>query len=82
MPTVEVPPPDVRQLQRENERLQRAVHELSMLNDLARAMTASVNNDAVMNTIINRSPQAAAVRRQHPHRPRETFRALIPFARR
>lgn len=51
-------PPDVGVLQRENERLQRAVHELSMLNDLARAIGGSARGDEVMNTIINRSLKA------------------------
>jgi len=41
-------------LQRENERLQRAVQELSILNDLARAIGASFSSDAIMQTIINR----------------------------
>ena len=39
----------------ENRRLRRAVEELSILNDLARAIGASLNSQDVMQTIIHRS---------------------------
>jgi sigma-B regulation protein RsbU (phosphoserine phosphatase) len=42
----------------ENVRLKRAVEELSILNDLARAIGASVNSQDIMHTIIHRSLRA------------------------
>jgi sigma-B regulation protein RsbU (phosphoserine phosphatase) len=45
-------------LQEENRRLRRAVEELSILNDLARAISASLNPDEIMGTIIRRSLRA------------------------
>ena len=42
----------------ENQRLKRAVEELSILNDLARAIGASVNSQDIMHTIIHRSLRA------------------------
>lgn len=42
-------------LESENQRLQRAVEELSLLNDLARVIGGSLNTSEIMNTIINRS---------------------------
>jgi len=45
-------------LQDENQRLKRAVEELSILNDLARAIGASLNSDEIMRTIIHRSLRA------------------------
>jgi serine phosphatase RsbU (regulator of sigma subunit) len=45
-------------LQTENQRLKRAVEELSFLNDLARAIGASTNLQEIMQTIIRRSLQA------------------------
>jgi len=45
-------------LERENQRLQRAVEELSLLNDLARAIGGSLNTSEIMNTIISRSLKA------------------------
>ena len=44
--------------QEENRRLKRAVEELSILNDLARAIGASVNLQDIMRTIIHRSFRA------------------------
>jgi serine phosphatase RsbU (regulator of sigma subunit) len=44
-------------LQTENQRLRRAVDELSFLNDLARAIGASTNLQEIMQTIIRRSLQ-------------------------
>jgi sigma-B regulation protein RsbU (phosphoserine phosphatase) len=44
--------------QEENRRLKRAVEELSILNDLARAIGASVNLQDIMRTIIHRSLRA------------------------
>jgi serine phosphatase RsbU (regulator of sigma subunit) len=53
-------PPDQTpaQLQEENQRLRRAVEELSILNDLARAIGASVNSQEIMRTIVHRSLRA------------------------
>ncbi len=45
-------------LQQENDRLRRAVEELSILNDLATAIGASRDLDKVMQTIIQRSQSA------------------------
>jgi len=49
---------DLAALRRENDRLRRAVQELSTLNDLSRAIGASLRSDEVMQTIINRSLKA------------------------
>lgn len=46
-------------LKEENKRLRRAVEELSILNDLARAIGASLNSQDIMQTIIRRSLKAA-----------------------
>lgn len=43
------------QLEDENRRLKRAVEELTILNDLARAIGASLNSQEIINTIIRRS---------------------------
>jgi len=48
----------VETLQKENERLNRAVYELSILNDLAREIGASINSQDVMQTVISRSLRA------------------------
>jgi len=45
-------------LQEEVRRLRRAVEELSILNDLARAIGASLNSEQIMHTIIHRSLRA------------------------
>lgn len=45
-------------LQEENERLKHAVEELSILNDLARAIGASTNSEEMMQTLIRRSLKA------------------------
>jgi len=42
-------------LQEENRRLKRAVEELSILNDLARAIGASLNTQEIIQTIVRRS---------------------------
>jgi len=52
-----VPDAAVQTLQIENQRLKRAVEELSFLNDLARAIGASTNLQEIMQTIIRRSLQ-------------------------
>ena len=44
----------VRELQEETQRLKRAVAELSILNDLARAISASMDSQEIMQTIIRR----------------------------
>lgn len=48
----------LRQLKTENDRLKRAVEELSVLNDLARAIGASVNAKEIMDKIIQRALRA------------------------
>ena len=50
--------PDPRFLQEENQRLRRALEELTILNDLARAIGASLNSQDIMNIIIRRSLRA------------------------
>jgi len=45
-------------LAEENRRLKRAVEELSILNDLSRAIAASLNSHDIMQTIIHRSLRA------------------------
>ncbi len=45
-------------LQEENQRLKRAVEELSILNDLARAIGASLNTQEIIQTIVRRSLRA------------------------
>jgi phosphoserine phosphatase RsbU/P len=45
-------------LQDEVRRLRRAVEELSILNDLARAIGASLNAEEIMQIIIRRSQRA------------------------
>lgn len=49
----------VKKLQSENSKLLRAVEELSVLNELARAIGASHNTEEVMRTIVKRSLRAA-----------------------
>jgi sigma-B regulation protein RsbU (phosphoserine phosphatase) len=48
----------LQQLEEENRRLKRAVEELTILNDLARAIGASLNSKEIINTIIRRSLRA------------------------
>lgn len=50
--------PSLQTLQQENSRLKRAVEELSVLNDLARAIGSSFNSQEIMQTIIRRSLRA------------------------
>ena len=45
-------------LQEENRRLKRAVEELSIINDLARAIGASLDSQEIMSTIVRRSLRA------------------------
>lgn len=45
-------------LQEENRRLKRAIEELSILNDLGRAISASLDSQEIMQTIIRRSLRA------------------------
>jgi sigma-B regulation protein RsbU (phosphoserine phosphatase) len=54
------PAPDqsLRLLEEENKRLKRAVDELSILNDLARAIGASLNTQEIIQTIVRRSLRA------------------------
>ena len=44
-------PSSLEALQQENSRLKRAVEELSVLNDLARAIGSSFNSQEIMQTI-------------------------------
>jgi len=58
-----VPDPDlskqaVQKIQKENERLRRAVEELSIINDLAREIGASLNSQEIMRKVIHRSLRA------------------------
>ena len=48
----------LRALEEENRRLRRAVRELSVLNDLAREIGASLDSQHIMSTIITRSLRA------------------------
>ena len=48
-----------RSLEEENKRLKRAVEELSILNDLARAIGASLNTQEIIQTIVRRSLRAS-----------------------
>lgn len=48
----------LRELERENAELRRAVEELSLLNDLAREIGASTDPNAIMQTIVGRSIRA------------------------
>ncbi len=48
----------IQSLQNENQRLKRAVDELSVLNELARAIGGSANSEEIMQTIIRRSMRA------------------------
>jgi sigma-B regulation protein RsbU (phosphoserine phosphatase) len=50
--------PAIRSLEDENKRLKRAVEELSVLNDLARAIGASLNTQDIIQTIVRRSLRA------------------------
>ena len=50
--------PVFRSLEDENRRLKRAVEELSVLNDLARAIGASLNTQEIIQTIVRRSLRA------------------------
>jgi sigma-B regulation protein RsbU (phosphoserine phosphatase) len=49
---------DVRTLREENNQLKRAVEELSILNDLARAIGASVDSQDIIRKIVDRSMRA------------------------
>jgi phosphoserine phosphatase RsbU/P len=51
----------LRLLEDENRRLKRAVEELSILNDLARAIGASLNTQEIIQTIVRRSLRAISV---------------------
>src|SRR5271169_146670 len=46
------------QLQEENQRLRKAVDELSILNELARVISSTMNLDAVNENIVKRSMRA------------------------
>lgn len=54
----ESPDARVRSIEEENLRLKRAVEELTILNDLARGIGASLNSQDIMDTIIRRSLRA------------------------
>jgi len=58
MPTQANQDPAFRSLEEENRRLKRAVEELSVLNDLARAIGASLNTQEIIQTIVRRSLRA------------------------
>lgn len=81
--------PELTALERENLRLSRAVRELSILNDLARAIGASHNSQEVMQTIIARSLKAVDAEQgvitlvnRDPSHPADTLvRAMVSSAR-
>lgn len=52
------PPQEVQSLVDENRRLRRAVEELSALNDLARTLSAALDPEEIMRTIVHRSIRA------------------------
>lgn len=80
---------EVSALERENLRLSRVVQELSILNDLARAIGASLNSQDVMHTIIVRSLKAVDAEQgvitlvhRDPSHPTDTLvRAMVTSAR-
>lgn len=49
---------DYRQILEENKKLKRAVNELSILNDLALAISGSLNSEKIIRTVISRSIRA------------------------
>lgn len=53
-------PPPASQVQEENQRLKRAVEELSVLNDLARAIGGSLSTQEIIQTITRRSLRAVS----------------------
>ncbi len=59
MPPTDIAGSRVQRLEEENERLRRAVDELSILNELATAIGALNNSEEVIRKIINRSLRAA-----------------------
>jgi phosphoserine phosphatase RsbU/P len=59
MPGQGVQDPQLHPLEEENKRLKRAVEELSVLNDLARAIGASLNTQEIIQTIVRRSLRAS-----------------------
>jgi len=58
MPEKNSPPVSAEALQEEVRRLRRAVEELSILNDIARAISASLNAEEIMQTLIRKSLKA------------------------
>jgi len=54
----QIPPQSQDSLQDEVRRLRRAVEELSILNDIARAISASLNAEEIMQTLIRKSIRA------------------------
>ncbi len=58
MPSIQTNDPAVKALVEENSRLKRAIEELTILNDLARAIGALQNSGEIMQTIIRRSLKA------------------------
>jgi phosphoserine phosphatase RsbU/P len=59
MSAIQTNDPAVRALVEENSRLKRAIEELTILNDLARAIGALQNSEEIMQTVIRRSLRAA-----------------------
>lgn len=58
MSTIQTNDPAVKALVEENSRLKRAIEELTILNDLARSISALQNSEDIMQTIIRRSLRA------------------------
>ncbi len=50
--------PQISQLQEENQRLRKAVDELSILNELARVISSTMNLDSVIENVVKRSVRA------------------------
>ncbi len=57
-PTGETPAAEPNRLQEENRQLKRAVEELAILNDLARAIGASLDSQDIIHKIVDRSMRA------------------------
>lgn len=57
-PTNEITPDQIIRLKEENQRLHKAVDELSILNELSRVISSNMNLDFVIETIVKRSLRA------------------------
>lgn len=79
------PEQGLRTLEEENKRLKRAVEELSILNDLARAIGASLDTQEIIQTIVRRSLRAVGaeqgvvtlVEEQYEHSMKTLVRTMV-----